>query len=77
MPALERPYRTWGYPLPVVIYISLAILLVLDFVYLSPKTSGVGILIVLAGIPVYLVWSRVTASRPGISGGANEPGTSL
>lgn len=57
-PELERPYRTWGYPLPPLIYIGLAVLLVLDFIYLSPKVSGIGCLIVLAGIPVYCIWSR-------------------
>ena len=60
-PDLPRPYRTIGYPLPVVTYITLAILLVLDFIYLKPWTSGKGFLIVLAGIPVYLIWSRVAA----------------
>ena len=57
-PNLERPYRTFGYPIPALIYIGLAVLLVLDFVFLAPETSGIGYLIVLAGIPVYLVWSR-------------------
>jgi APA family basic amino acid/polyamine antiporter len=33
----------------------------LDFIYLKPQTSGKGFLIVLAGIPVYLIWSRVAA----------------
>ena len=57
-PEMARPYRTIGYPLPVLVYIGLAVLLVLDFIYLKPWTSGKGYLIVLAGIPVYLVWSR-------------------
>ena len=39
-------------------------LLVLDFVYLAPETSGIGFMIVLTGIPVYLTWSRLMASRP-------------
>ena len=60
-PDAERPYRTIGYPLPILVYIGLAVLLVLDFIYLKPWTSGIGYLIVLAGIPVYLVWSRVAA----------------
>jgi APA family basic amino acid/polyamine antiporter len=65
-PDLERPCRTWFYPLPVLIYVVLAVLLVLDFVWLSPRTSGIGVLIVLAGIPVYLVWSRsASPPRPG------------
>jgi APA family basic amino acid/polyamine antiporter len=56
-PSLKRPYRTPGYPAPAVIYITLAVLLVLDFVYLAPETSGIGALIVLAGIPVYFLWA--------------------
>jgi APA family basic amino acid/polyamine antiporter len=63
-PGVERPYRTFAYPLPVIVYIVLAGLLVLDFVFLARETSGVGLLIVLAGVPVYFVWSRASASRP-------------
>jgi basic amino acid/polyamine antiporter, APA family len=65
-PQLPRPYRTIGYPIPVLIYIGMGILLMLDFIYLKPLTSGKGYLIVLAGIPVYLVWSwRGLAGRRG------------
>lgn len=59
---LSRPYRTWAYPLPPVVYIALASLLVVDFLYLKPLTSGVGFLIVLAGLPVYLLWDRARPS---------------
>jgi len=62
-PGLDRPYRTFGYPLPVLIYISLALLLIVDFIYLNPRTSGKGYLIVLAGIPVYVLWSRLAKAR--------------
>lgn len=57
-PLAARPYRTIAYPLPPILYIALAVLLVVDFIYLNPETSGIGFLIVLAGIPVYLIWSR-------------------
>jgi basic amino acid/polyamine antiporter, APA family len=59
-PFLNRPYRTFGYPIPPLIYIALAVFLVADFIYLKPKTSGIGFLIVQAGIPVYLVWQRIS-----------------
>jgi APA family basic amino acid/polyamine antiporter len=62
VPDAPRPYRTFAYPLPPLIYISLAVLLVCDFIYLNPGTSGIGFLIVLAGIPVYLIWSRFGAT---------------
>jgi APA family basic amino acid/polyamine antiporter len=67
-PGLARPYRTIAYPLPVIIYIGLALFLIVDFIYLKPRTSGIGYLIVLAGIPVYLVWSRLANSRGGPGG---------
>ena len=57
-PHVERPYRTIGYPLVPLIYISLALLIVIDLAYLAPSTSGIGYLLVLTGIPVYFVWRR-------------------
>jgi APA family basic amino acid/polyamine antiporter len=55
-PDLERPYRTWGYPVVPAIFLILSSLLVLNLAYLAPGTSGVGYLIALTGIPVYLIW---------------------
>ncbi len=57
-PDLPRPYRTWGYPGVPLLYIALATLLAVDLLWLAPSTSGVGYLIVLTGIPVYLAWRR-------------------
>jgi APA family basic amino acid/polyamine antiporter len=57
-PHIERPYRTWGYPLVPLIYIALAVFIVIDLAYLAPSTSGVGYLLVLTGFPVYLVWRK-------------------
>ena len=57
-PNLERPYRTFGYPIVPVVYIVIAALFVLDLAYLAPSTSGIGYLIVLTGIPIYFVWRK-------------------
>lgn len=57
-PQIERPYRTFGYPLVPLIYIVLAVLIVLDLAYLAPETSGIGYLLVLTGIPAYFIWRR-------------------
>src|SRR5207244_5487441 len=57
-PALERPYRTFGYPIVPLIYVLLALLVVLDLAYLAPGTSGSGYLLVLTGIPACLIWRR-------------------
>lgn len=57
-PQLERPYRTLGYPVVPLIYITLSGLMILDLVYLAKSTSGIGFLLVLTGIPVYFLWRR-------------------
>jgi APA family basic amino acid/polyamine antiporter len=72
-PFLNRPYRTACYPIPALIYIGLAVFLVLDFISMKPKTSGIGFLIVLAGIPVYLVWQRISDRKGARSGPRAEP----
>ncbi len=57
-PDMDRPYRTFGYPIVPVVYIAIAMLLVLDLAYLTPATAGIGYLLVLTGIPVYFIWKR-------------------
>ena len=57
-PDLERPYRTYGYPYVPLVYILLALFLIMDLAYLTFWTAGIGYLIVLTGIPVYLIWRR-------------------
>jgi APA family basic amino acid/polyamine antiporter len=57
-PAAGRPYRTWGYPLVPIVSMVVAALLTFDLAWLAPTTSGIGILIVLSGIPIYLLWRR-------------------
>lgn len=58
-PFLNRPYKTFAYPWTPGVYIVLAGLLVVDFLFLKPLTSGVGFLIVLTGLPVYYLWDRL------------------
>jgi len=57
-PAAQRPYRTWGYPLVPLISMVLAALLIIDLAYLAPETSGIGMLIVLTGVPIYFLWRK-------------------
>ncbi len=60
-PEIERPYRTLGYPIVPLVYITIAVLIVLDLAWLAPWTSGIGYLIVLTGIPVYFFWRKKQA----------------
>jgi APA family basic amino acid/polyamine antiporter len=55
-PDAERPYRAFGYPVVPALYIVGAlIILVLLFAY-RPATTVPGIVIVLLGVPVYLIF---------------------
>lgn len=64
-PNADRPYRTFLYPLPLFFYLTVASLLVADFIYLGPKTAGIGYAIALTGIPVYWLRSLTRkSSRP-------------
>ncbi len=60
----ERPYRTWGYPVVPIIFLMLSTFLIFNLAFLAPKTSGIGYLLALTGIPAYFVWrkNRRTAS---------------
>jgi APA family basic amino acid/polyamine antiporter len=56
-PDAERPYRAFGYPIVPALYIVLASLIAIDLL-ISPKTrpnTWPGLLIVLAGMPVYFL----------------------
>jgi APA family basic amino acid/polyamine antiporter len=62
-PATERPYQMWGYPAVPIVSMLLATLLIVDLAYLAPATSGIGILIVLSGVPIYFLWRRGDSSH--------------
>jgi APA family basic amino acid/polyamine antiporter len=62
-PNAERPYRTWGYPIVPIISIVLSALLTIDLAWLAPATSGIGILIVLTGVPAYFLWWKKGSPR--------------
>jgi len=59
-PTAERPYKAFGYPIIPALYILLASFIAIDLL-VSAKTrpnTWPGLLIVLAGVPVYLLWRR-------------------
>jgi basic amino acid/polyamine antiporter, APA family len=61
-PAAKRPYQMWGYPIVPILSMLLAALSIVDLVFLAPTTSGIGILIVLTGVPVYFLWRQRSAT---------------
>jgi APA family basic amino acid/polyamine antiporter len=62
-PNMERPYRTFGYPVVPLIYILIAGLFIIDLAILAPSTSGIGYLLVFTGVPIYFIWSHKKAQK--------------
>jgi len=54
-PDMERPYKAFGYPVLPVIYILLAIVFCVFLIIMKPLYAGIGLAIVLLGIPVYFI----------------------
>jgi APA family basic amino acid/polyamine antiporter len=57
-PEADRPYRAFGYPLLPAIYIVMAVFIDVVLLRYQPQYTWPGLIIVLMGVPVYLVWSR-------------------
>jgi APA family basic amino acid/polyamine antiporter len=57
-PEAERPYRTFLYPVLPLVYIAIACTILCVLLLYRTQTAFAGLLIVLLGVPVYLVWSK-------------------
>jgi APA family basic amino acid/polyamine antiporter len=60
MPDAERPYRALGYPIVPALYIVGALAIVLALFTYRSATTWPGLVIVLAGLPVYWLVARKT-----------------
>jgi len=57
-PDAPRPYRTWGYPLvPTMFVMAAAVLLYYTFTE-NLRNSAWGVVVILAGVPIYLYFTR-------------------
>ena len=56
MPDAVRPYRVPGYPLTPLFFIVAAAALVLNTIITQPIRAGIGLGIVILGVPAYLIW---------------------
>jgi basic amino acid/polyamine antiporter, APA family len=59
-PDVERPYRTWGYPVVPALYIAGAATILLVLFLYRTATTWPGLIIVLLGVPVYFAWKPRT-----------------
>jgi APA family basic amino acid/polyamine antiporter len=70
-PDAPRPYRAFGYPLLPAIYIAMAGWICVVLLRYKPQYTWPGLILVLLGVPVYLVWKRLGTAEHSI--GAKTP----
>lgn len=61
-PFLRRPYRVQGYPLVPLVFVVVAVGLLLSTLLTYPRESGLGLVLIAAGLPFYLHWKETHAS---------------
>ncbi len=55
-PDLERPYRTWGYPVVPLLFLLASVGMVVNALITDPINTGITLGIIVVGVPVYYAW---------------------
>src|ERR1043166_6418568 len=58
LPDAERTYRVWGYPFVPVIFVIVCCWLIFQTIYNTPHETGIGLFLILLGVPVYYILDR-------------------
>jgi APA family basic amino acid/polyamine antiporter len=62
-PELARPFRTWGYPWTVLIFLLAAVALTANLWMIRPVRSSLGLLVILSGVPFYYRWRKTARTH--------------
>jgi len=57
-PNAPRPFKVIGYPLTPAIFVLVSLAIVVNAYYSDPRVTGLGTLIILAGIPLYIFFQK-------------------
>lgn len=66
-PDLERPYRTWGYPVVPLLFLLSALYLLGNYMASEPVLFFADVAVALSGIPVYMWWIRRQRGGPTVT----------
>ena len=67
-PDAVRPYRAIGYPVLPAVYIAMSGWICVVLLRYKPQYTWPGLILVLLGVPVYLVWKRFGTAEHTIGG---------
>jgi APA family basic amino acid/polyamine antiporter len=62
-PEMNRPFRVPGYPLVPIFFVLVAGALLYSTLLNSPRESGIGLVLIIAGLPFYFFWKRRLGAR--------------
>ena len=57
-PNAERPYRVWGYPVVPALFVLFCAALIIITCITHPREAGLGVVLMLTGVPLYFYWNR-------------------
>ncbi|MBK5298698.1 MAG: amino acid permease [Vicinamibacteria bacterium] len=57
-PDVERPYRTWGYPVVPLLALGVTTWLLVNTLVTAPRQALAGLVLIALGLPFYWYWSR-------------------
>jgi APA family basic amino acid/polyamine antiporter len=62
-PDVPRPYRCWGYTVTPALYLLMCGAFLTYVIEGNPWGSGIGVLLILSGIPFYVIWRARGGAR--------------
>jgi APA family basic amino acid/polyamine antiporter len=66
-PHAQRPYRMWGYPGTLWVFLAASVWFIADAVVGQPGPSLAAVAITGAGVPFYLIWTRMARKSGEVS----------
>jgi APA family basic amino acid/polyamine antiporter len=72
-PDAERPYKALGYPVVPALYILAAAAICVDLLVFKPDNTWPGLIIVISGIPVFLLWRWRIGHSSGVTTNSSPP----
>ena len=57
-PTAPRPYKVWGYPVVPALFVVFCIVLIIITLFTKPREAGIGLALMLTGLPFYYYWNK-------------------